>query len=167
MIRAQAESAQYRQWRESSFDRGYSHRHGSVSPTLAVDVTDVYVTDDLKPNACEQMSIKTYKFPPTSQIQQYHHNQSHHIHIHSPKSILKLITAPAFTMQFSTFIAAALVGASATMAVPAYKRSVLCPGLPGTPECCAVNALGVADLDCAPRTSNSLLHIHPYLAPRF
>ena len=55
-------------------------------------------------------------------------------------------------MHFFAIIATALVGASTTMAVPAMKRN-LCFGLPGSPECCAVNALGVADLDCAPRMS--------------
>ncbi|CAF9914152.1 MAG: hypothetical protein ALECFALPRED_009417, partial [Alectoria fallacina] len=53
-------------------------------------------------------------------------------------------------MHFSTIVATALVGAS-TMAMPAFnKRAILCPGLEGTPQCCAVNALGVADLNCAP-----------------
>ncbi|CAD6572550.1 MAG: Fungal hydrophobin [Alectoria sarmentosa] len=53
-------------------------------------------------------------------------------------------------MHFSTVITTALFGAS-TMAMPAFnKRAILCPGLESTPECCAVNALGVADLNCAP-----------------
>lgn len=62
-------------------------------------------------------------------------------------------------MHFSATIATALFGAS-IMAMPAYnKRMILCPGLEATPQCCAVNALGVADLDCAPRTSCSVLPI--------
>ena len=61
-------------------------------------------------------------------------------------------------MHFSTIIATALVGAS-TMAFPAYKRAVLCPGLESTPQCCAVDALGVADVNCAPRTLCSALLI--------
>ena len=73
-------------------------------------------------------------------------------------------------MHFSTIIAMALLGASTTMAVPAMKRNnqLLCPGLPGDPQCCAVNALNVADLNCGPRTSpscSSSLHIYPYFAP--
>ncbi|KAF6233971.1 hypothetical protein HO173_007801 [Letharia columbiana] len=53
-------------------------------------------------------------------------------------------------MHCSTIIATALFGASITMAFPAFKRAVLCPGIEDTPQCCAVNALGVADLNCAP-----------------
>lgn len=61
----------------------------------------------------------------------------------------------------------ALLGASTTMAVPAVKRNttnqILCPGLEGTPQCCAVNALNLADLNCGPRTSTlCLLPIYIY-----
>lgn len=63
-------------------------------------------------------------------------------------------------MHCSTIIATALFGASITMAFPAFKRTVLCPGIEDTPQCCAVNALGVADLNCAPRMSRS-----PFYSP--
>lgn len=61
----------------------------------------------------------------------------------------------------------ALLGASTTMAVPAVKRNttnqILCPGLEGTPQCCAVNALNLADLNCGPRTSTlCLLPVYIY-----
>jgi hypothetical protein len=41
-----------------------------------------------------------------------------------------------------------------TIAVPASlspRQSDVCSGAEGTPLCCDVNVLGVADLDCAPR----------------
>ena len=67
-------------------------------------------------------------------------------------------------MHFSTIIGAALFGAAITLGVPTHKRTILCPGTPDTPQCCAVNALGVADLNCAPRTScRSILRL---LRPR-
>ena len=66
-------------------------------------------------------------------------------------------------MHFSTIAMTVLFGA-ATMAVPAFRRSPLCLGIESSPECCAVNALGVADLNCAPRTSClPLLSIRPRL----
>lgn len=54
-------------------------------------------------------------------------------------------------MQFSTILATILAGASVTMAVPAKRQSALCPGLDSSPQCCAVNVLNLADLNCAPR----------------
>ena len=57
-------------------------------------------------------------------------------------------------MQFSTLLATILAGASVTMAVPAKRQTTLCPGLSGTPQCCAVNVLNVADLNCANRKSS-------------
>lgn len=68
-------------------------------------------------------------------------------------------------MHFSTIIVTALFGAS-TLAVPAFKRALLCPGIDSTPQCCAVNALNLADLNCAPRTSwPNLFSIHPKFYP--
>ena len=60
-------------------------------------------------------------------------------------------------MRFSTIVAATLVAVSSTMANPAMRRNPpvappLCQGtLENTPECCATDVLGLADLDCAPR----------------
>lgn len=62
-------------------------------------------------------------------------------------------------MHFSTIIAAALASASLTIGVPTFngnakrQASVLCSGLEATPQCCAVNVLNLADLDCADRKS--------------
>lgn len=60
-------------------------------------------------------------------------------------------------MQFSTIIATLLAGASVTMAMPAKRQTTVCAGLDSSPQCCAVNVLNLADLNCAPRMS-TLLH---------
>ncbi|KAM0803317.1 hydrophobin [Usnea florida] len=58
-------------------------------------------------------------------------------------------------MHFSTIVATALLGAAVTMGVPTNNKrnTILCPGTPDTPECCATDVLGVADLNCAPPPS--------------
>jgi Fungal hydrophobin len=57
-------------------------------------------------------------------------------------------------MRFST-IAVALAGATSSIVIAApamlARQTALCSGLNGTPQCCATDVLGVADLDCANR----------------
>ena len=67
-------------------------------------------------------------------------------------------------MYFSTIIATALIAAS-TMATPAMKlernppkKEQVCPFNLPDPQCCATNVLGIADLNCAARTS----YLPPY-----
>lgn len=55
-----------------------SHRPGYGPPTLVVDVTDTYATDDLKPNARAQTSIRICNSHLLFPIK--HH---HHIHFYS------------------------------------------------------------------------------------
>ncbi|XDG03732.1 hypothetical protein ABKA04_003347 [Annulohypoxylon sp. FPYF3050] len=53
-------------------------------------------------------------------------------------------------MQFTTFIVTFM--ASAVLATPGYggePGSVCNPGLYSNPQCCSVDVLGVADLNCA------------------
>lgn len=55
-------------------------------------------------------------------------------------------------MQFSTITA--LCFASMAVALPNARRQAYTPcdtGLYSSPECCATDVLGVADLDCAAR----------------
>ena len=60
-------------------------------------------------------------------------------------------------MYFSTVVIA-LAGASAAAAsaIPGMSRrqdaTVLCTGTDASAVCCATDVLGVADLNCAPRT---------------
>jgi hypothetical protein len=62
-------------------------------------------------------------------------------------------------MQFSAITLFALSGLFATsMAKPAYRRQTnVCAS--GTPNCCDVDVLGIADLDCEVR----MLNILPFL----
>lgn len=54
---------------------------------------------------------------------------------------------------FATFAAALTAVAGFAMAAPREQRSYSpCSGLYSTAQCCAVNVLGIADLDCANRT---------------
>lgn len=59
-------------------------------------------------------------------------------------------------MYFLTIITTALLSASITIAVPAStsetKRATLCSGLESEPQCCALDVLGIADLQCDART---------------
>ena len=58
-------------------------------------------------------------------------------------------------MYLSTIVVTALLDAYIAMAWPASQREIrqatLCSGLEDEPLCCAVNLLGVADLDCSAR----------------
>ncbi|KAF2105137.1 hypothetical protein NA57DRAFT_31093 [Rhizodiscina lignyota] len=53
-------------------------------------------------------------------------------------------------MQFSTKLAAVLAAASFVLAAPHERRqaATVCSGS-NTPQCCAVDVLGLADLQCA------------------
>ena len=131
-----------------------------------LDVTDQYVIDDLKLDYHKQTSIRICEFPLDK--------VSSHITVFLPTLRLKIylqLSRPKIsrlqssTMHFSTIIVTALFGAS-TLAVPAFKRALLCPGIDSTPQCCAVNALNLADLNCAPRTScPNPFSIHPKFYP--
>ena len=62
-------------------------------------------------------------------------------------------------MRFPTAIATALLGASTILAVhtssPKNKRDILCENiLEAEPQCCTINVLNVADIQCTARTSS-------------
>ena len=58
-------------------------------------------------------------------------------------------------MYISTIVVTALLDAYIAMAEPASqhetRQATLCSGLEDVPLCCAVNLLGIADLDCRAR----------------
>ena len=71
----------------------------------------------------------------------------------------KLHYSPTSKMQFS-IITALLTGATIVAALPADmspRQSTVCPGTDSTPQCCAVNVLDLADLNCANRKSQPSL----------
>ncbi|KAF2155417.1 hypothetical protein K461DRAFT_292280 [Myriangium duriaei CBS 260.36] len=52
----------------------------------------------------------------------------------------------------SSIITSLCLAATAVMAMPANlapRQATICTGLYGTPQCCATDVLGVADLNCA------------------
>lgn len=57
-------------------------------------------------------------------------------------------------MKFSTLAVAPLVCLISASPVANEKRQALCSGLTSNMQCCAVDVLGVADLNCANRMSN-------------
>jgi len=97
---------------------------------------------------------------------------THHITISSlpfPPSTINPTSSPphrnlsnqSFNMQFTTLLATAILATSTVLASPAFhadkrQQAVCLAGLYTTPLCCATDVLGVADLDCAARTSLSL-----------
>lgn len=58
-------------------------------------------------------------------------------------------------MYISTIVVTALLDAYITMAEPASqhetRQATLCSGFEDEPLCCAVNLLGIANLDCRAR----------------
>ena len=70
-------------------------------------------------------------------------------------------------MYFATVITTALFGLCITMAVPApereSKRDTLCSGLESQPQCCALDVLDAAALQCESRTVFlSLFNVIPF-----
>ena len=91
------------------------------------------------------------------------------LHTRKPNSAqlnpIKPLQSTSIKMQFS-IITAILAGATMVAALPADmspRQSVVCPGTDSTPQCCAVNVLDLADLNCANRKYPHQPIADPYL----
>jgi hypothetical protein len=77
----------------------------------------------------------------------------HNTNIHRSQSIKQAIQNPkSFIMKFSALTISPLVCLISASPVLDKRQQPLCSGLTGNQQCCAVDVLGVADLNCANRT---------------